>query len=49
MLLELSNFTAVLADVVSQFGLLWSHDLQNDTGLRLGFVDGRENCRQIPR
>jgi rhamnogalacturonyl hydrolase YesR len=33
MLLEPSNFTAVLADVVNQFDLLWSHDLQNDTGL----------------
>jgi rhamnogalacturonyl hydrolase YesR len=32
-LLEPSNFTAVVADVVNQFDLLWSHDLQNDTGL----------------
>jgi rhamnogalacturonyl hydrolase YesR len=32
-LLEPSNVTAVLADVVNQFDLLWSHDLQNDTDL----------------
>jgi hypothetical protein len=28
-----ANFTAVAADVVNPFDLLWSHDLQNDTGL----------------
>jgi rhamnogalacturonyl hydrolase YesR len=44
LLLEPSNFTAVLADVVNQFDLLWSHDLQNDTGLLVHGYDASKTA-----
>jgi rhamnogalacturonyl hydrolase YesR len=43
-LFEPSNFTAVVADVVNQFDLLWSHDLQNDTGLLVHGYDASKKA-----
>lgn len=38
------QFTAVLAGVVNQFDLLWSHDLQNDTGLLVHGYDASKTA-----